>query len=203
MTTILPGEDELKELRRLGDIWDALKVLVSACIAANEVTRADEEEYSALITDARVLYGRLSHIIGAPREPWFTGYFDAFQHVLSRPSLAEIFGLNWRYMWQSMWGSGASAIGQATGRLEEQASRGALLPGAEAVARWRFVIYALEAARRVVQFLLSRPRFLALVLERVEGSPLYRLLSVVTTFAAFALLAIAIAGTLAVWFFGF
>jgi len=203
MATTPAGEDDLKALVRLNDVWGELEKLVSDCVAANEVTGTDEERYSSLITDAQRLYGRLSSIIGAPRAPWFTGYFDAFQHVLSKPSLAEIFVLNWRYMWQSMWGSGASAIGQAIGRLEEQAGREALLPSAEAVARWRFVIRALEAGRRAVQWLLSRPRFLAPVLQRVEGSPLYRLASIITTFAAFIALAIAIAGGLAVWFFRF
>jgi hypothetical protein len=199
MTTISPGEDDLKKLRRLSEIWDDLNKLVSDCVAANEVAAADEERYSALITDARVLYGRLSGIIGAPRAPWVTEDFDAFQHVLSKPNLGEIFALNWRWMWQSMWGSGASAIGQAIGRLEEQADRGALMPTAEAVARWRCVIRGLETIRGLVQWLFSRPKFLEGVVRRVEGSVVYRLARIVTTFGTLIVLALAIVGFLTAW----
>jgi hypothetical protein len=197
MATTSPGEDDLEKLRRLSEIWDDLKKLVSGCIAENEVTAADEERYSALITDARVLYGRLSGIIGAPRAPWVTGYFDAFQHVLSKPSLGEIFALNWRWMWQSMWGSGASEIGQAIGRLEEQADRGVLMPTAEAVMRWRSVIRGLEAMRASVRWLFSRPKFLEGVVRRVEGSVLYRLARIVTTFGTLIVLALGVVGVLA------
>jgi hypothetical protein len=204
MATTPSGEADLKALVRLNDVWHELEKLLLKCAGARRITEADEKEHSELLREARVLYGRLSRIIGTAVVAWSGRQFDAFQHILGQSSLSSIISdYNGVSVWHSLWGSAASAIGQAIGRLENQARRGALAPSAEAVARWRFVIRALEAGRRVVQWLLSRPRFLAPVLQRVEGSPLYRLASIITTFAAFIVVAIAIAGGLAVWFFRF
>lgn len=204
MATLAPGEDQLKELFRFNDIWDDLERLLMKCASANKVTPADEQRHSELLKEARILYGRLSRIIGIAGVAWSGTQFDAFQHILGQTSLSSIISdYNGVSVWHSLWGSGASAIGQAIGRLDDQARRGALAPNAEAAARWRSVIYALEAARKAVQWLFSRPRFLVPLLQRVEGSPGYRLVSIITTFAAFIVVAIAIAGGLAVWFFGF
>jgi len=203
MGTLPAGEDDLKALLRLRDVWHELDKLFRKCASRHKVTQRDENRHSDLLSEAQVLYGRLSGIIGTAGVAWFGRQFDAFQHILGQPSVSGVLVSNDLPMWHTLWGSGASALGQAIGRLENQARQGALMPSAEAVARWRSVIYALEGGRRTVQVLLSRPRFLAPVLHRVEGSPLYRLVSVVTTFAAFVLLAIAVVGGLAVWFFGF
>ncbi len=76
-------------------------------------------------------------------------------------------------------------MGQGFGRLEAKLRDGQSLITSEAVARWAWLLNVLEALRARASWLLARPRFVEPLLERIEGSWLYRIATVVTTFAAF------------------
>jgi len=175
-------KDQLEALGRFDRVWNELRDLFRKCASAKRVTEEDEEQHVNLLRECRVLYGRLSHIIGAPGFESFGRRFDAFQYILGQPSLSVIFREDAQGFWGQLWASGASGIGQAIGRLEEEVRQGRATFGPETVARWRWVILILEAARTGAKKVFSKPLWLArAMVDKVEHSLVYRIVAVAAT----------------------
>ena len=196
MGTPVETLQELEELRRLKEIWDSLERLVVKCNSAKRVTERDEKRHRSLLGEARTLYGRIRPVVGTAGMQWGPRTFDAFQHVLGQPSVYGVVKDSFdAYLWRQLWSAGDSVIGQAIGRLEAEEGRGRLPLDAETVARWAPLVNLLENMRQRLSWLLTRPRLLGSLVDRIEGSPLYRVASIVTTFGALiALLLVALGG---------
>jgi hypothetical protein len=178
----MADKDQLEALKRLDHVWHELRDLLLKCASAKRVTLEDEEQHTNLLRECRVLYGRLSPIIGTAGLESFGRRFDAFQHILGQPSLSAILREEAQGLWGQLWASGASGIGQAIGRVEEGVRQGGATVSPETVARWRWAILSLEAVRRGAIRLFSRPLSLAkLVVDKFEHSLVYRIVAVVVT----------------------
>jgi len=178
----MADKDQLEALKRLDHVWHELRDLLLKCASAKRVTLEDEEQHTNLLRECRVLYGRLSPIIGVAGLESFGRRFDAFQHILGQPSLSAILREDAQGFWGQLWASGASGIGQAMGRVEEGVGQGRATLSPETVARWRWAILSLEVARTGAVGLFSRPLWLArLVVDKVEHSLVYRVVAVAVT----------------------
>ena len=171
----MADEDELAALRRFDQTWQQLRALVLSCASLGRASPGYEDRHDSLLKECRALYGRLSPTVGTAGLTWFGQQFDAFQHILGQASLSALLTTPGALdLWQRLWGSGASAIGQAIGRLEEEARQGRLAFSPDTVARWRWLILSLEAARTGAIKLTSRPLWvLKLVVDRVQHSLVY------------------------------
>lgn len=204
MGSPLYTKDTLATLRQLDEVWGKLEQVVLKCatklVNDKAVTMRDERRFSELIGEAQVLYGRVSGIVGGLVRERYGRQRDAFQHVLATGTVSELFHpmLPGSGLWLECCVGARSMIRQAIGRLEEQVRRDQVSLTPEMIARWQGLIAILERLRlafaRGLRWLAERPRFLDRWLQRLEGWPLYRFARVVTTFAAFIMLIIVLAG---------
>jgi hypothetical protein len=194
---LLPAtKDDLERLHRLREVWQDLLELVVTSYSQGRIGEGDEEKYEAFLHDARVLYGRLRPVVGTAGLQRFGRTFDAFQYVLGQPTIYEIIrDQTGAYHWQQLWSAADSVIAQAIGQLEGSLARARLPLDPEAAARWAPLVNLLEKTRRRLTWLVTRPRPLGSLVDRIEGSPFYRVASILTTSGALiALLLIFLAG---------
>ena len=185
----MADKDQLAALRRFDHVWHELHDLLQECASAKRVTEGDEEQHANLLRECRVLYGRLSSVIGTAGIDVFGRRFDAFQYILGQPSFSSVFRQEAQGLWVQLWAGGASGIEQAIGRLESEVREGRVTLGPETIARWRWAILSLEAARAGAIRLFSKPLWLVrLVVDKVEHSLAYRIVAVAGTIGGCTLL---------------
>lgn len=183
--------DTLGALKRLEKVLDDLKGLILRCPEEDVIPSEDEDQYAELISEARTLYGSVAELVGDPRFVQFGQTFDAFQHILAIPFLTRIFHpVDGSALWYNCYGVARSVVQQAIGKVEAEARReGALHP--EAVARWRWLILGLEAARQAaIRPLLRLRSLLRSGIEKIESSLTYRLLAIGTVLGTCILLVV-------------
>lgn len=181
-----PDGQPLDELRRLEAVLDSLEKLVLKCGSEQRVSEKDEARYGKLIAEAQVLHGRLRHLLGVGVMEAAGRRWDAFQSVLGQPSISSLLlPYSTVDIWHESFKGAQSILRQTIGRAEELERQGGLGLSPEVIRRWSRVVNILESTRRGYVWLTFRPRFVLPLLERIEGSPAYRLARVFTTFAAF------------------
>ena len=177
-------QDELQALRDLRQVWDDLRSLVLKCSAENRITDNDEQSYRELTAKAQQLYGRTTHLMYQVYWESFGLRHNAFVDILGHPSITSIFHpIPALQFWEQSWGGSASEIAQAIGRLEERIARlkdkGLSL---ETALRWRHILVFLERARLASNWPFTRMRFLSPIVTKIEKSPAYRFVAVLSDF---------------------
>src|SRR3989304_4085837 len=192
-------EQNAVALHDLAEVLRQLEALLLKCMAAGQVTLEDETQYSDLLEQAQILYGRLHGLVGTIIVESYGRRLDAFQAVLSNRSISQLLqGLNRAGFWLEDLAVARSRVNQTIGEVEERRRAGHLTLTPEVVLSWQRLIIVLEAMRQApgvaFKWASSRPRFLDAFLGRLENSPSYRLASAVATFGGFIGTCVLVAG---------
>lgn len=181
--------DTLGTLKELDQVLQDLRAVLIGRGDSDGISDEEEERFGELVAKAQVLYGSVEKLVGTAVIVRGDRRYEAFQSLLSQASLSRIFNpYSTADLWDLFWQAARSNVRQAIGRLEGTVtSRGQALPP-DTMLRWSWLIRPLEAIRSALLssagWLASRPSILESLLQRIEGSPIYRIAKILINFGA-------------------